>query len=50
MKKEDLLELINQIPDDSYIALSEVSFDGTPNYKPIEKIEYEEYNNVYIIK
>lgn len=50
MKKEELLELINQLPDDSFVALSEVSFDGTPNFKSIEKIEYEEYNNVYIIK
>ncbi|MER2057236.1 MAG: hypothetical protein ABTA16_00350 [Niallia sp.] len=50
MKKEKLLELINQLPDNSYIVLNEVSFDGTPNFKPIEKIEYEDYNKVYIIK
>lgn len=50
MKKEELLNLIEQLPNDCRIVLNEDSFDGTPNYKRIEKIEYEEYNDVYMIK
>ena len=50
LKKEELLRLIEQLPDEAFITLEEVSFDGTPNFKRISKIEHEEYNDVYIIK
>lgn len=50
MKKEELIKLIEQLPEGVFVGLSEVSFDGVPNFKLIEKIEYEEYNNVYLIK
>lgn len=50
MEKEELLKLIEQLPDGAIIALNELSYDGTPNSKPIVKIEYEEYINTWIIK
>ena len=48
--KEELLKLLEQLPEGARIGLYAVSHDGTPNYSPIEKIEYEEYIDVYVIK
>ena len=50
MDKEELLKLINQLPDKAFIALYEVSYDGTQNFKKITKIEFDEYNKVFIIR
>lgn len=51
MLKEQLIKLIQeQVPDGESVVLSEVSYDGTPNFRNIKEIEYEGYNKVYIIK
>lgn len=50
MKKEELLKLIDKLPDNAEVVMNKQSYDGWPNFKRITQIIYEKSINSYIIE
>jgi len=50
LKKEELLKLLEQIPNDAEIGINEISLEGQSLYKAIEDVRYDSLKNVWIIE